>query len=52
MSINDAPIYDFAAWIELAPDFDWDLLSADPAPEPDPDPDQPGTYAAEYTAEY
>lgn len=27
MSINSAPIYDWAAWIELAPEFDWDDLA-------------------------
>lgn len=26
MSINTAPIYDFAAWIDLAPEFDWSNL--------------------------
>lgn len=48
-------IYDWDAWIDLAPDFDWDLLSAAPAPDPDPDPDpepEAGTYTAEYQTDY
>lgn len=39
--LNSAPIYDFAAWLALAPDFDWSALHP-PTPEPDPDPDPEG----------
>ena len=43
MSINTAPIFDFAAWIDLAPEYDWNALAApaaeEPAPDPDPEPD-------------
>lgn len=53
MNINDAPIYDFGAWIALAPDFDWSKLGGggDPAPDPDPDPSA-GLYTADYRATY
>lgn len=30
MSINKAPIYDFAGWIDLAPEFDWNDLAPEP----------------------
>ena len=39
MSLNDIDIYDFGAWIDLAPRFDWDLLHPEPEPEPEPDPE-------------
>lgn len=42
MSINAAPIYDWDAWIAIAPEFDWDDLAppaAEPEPDPEPDPD-------------
>ena len=39
MSINDVDIYDFAGWIELAPEFDWNDLA--PAPEDPEDPEDP-----------
>lgn len=56
MSIN-ADIYNWDAWIELAPDFDWDKLPSDSQPDPDPDPDpdpepEAGTYTAEYGETY
>lgn len=47
MSINtipDAVFYDPDAWIDLAPDFDWDdLAPAAVEPEPEPDPEEPGS---------
>lgn len=36
MSLNSIDIYDFGAWIDLAPEFDWDDLH--PAAEPEPEP--------------
>lgn len=32
MSINDAPIYDWGAWIDMAPEFDWGNLAEDGEP--------------------
>lgn len=42
MSINTAPIYDWQAWIDLAPDFDWSKLGvgAGPGSPPDLGPDR------------
>lgn len=42
MSINDARIYDFDAWIKLAPDFDWDDLHPEPEAPVDPEEPAPG----------
>lgn len=56
MSIK-TDIYDWDAWIDLAPEYDWDKLSRSPTPDPDPDPDpepdpEAGAYAADYRASY
>lgn len=39
MSINNVDIYDFGAWIDLAPEFDWDDLH--PVAEDPEDPEEP-----------
>lgn len=47
MSINaipDAVFYDPQAWIDLAPDFDWDALAVLA--------DTPGDYEVAYTTTY
>lgn len=43
MGINTAPIYDYDAWIDLAPEFDWDKLAPEAEPEEpvDPEPEDP-----------
>lgn len=41
-SLHNIDIYDFAAWIDLAPDFDWDNLHpAPPEEDPEEDPEEP-----------
>ena len=48
MSINaipDAVFYDPQAWIDLAPNFDWDALAGAPA-------DTPGDYEVAYATTY
>lgn len=48
-TINQIDLYDWEAWIDMAPDYDWDRLIP-PAPENETAPH--GVYADEYTAEY
>lgn len=39
-TINQIDLYDWQAWLDLAPDYDWgDMIPLTPEPEPDPEPD-------------
>lgn len=51
MSINNAPIYDFGAWIDLAPEFDWDDLG-DGSPSTPPFDPRVGSVTQPYIGEF